>query len=278
MTEQQQQQPESHLWSLHAASGDAAPEESSPRGRFTSKWSNKLMFQALGMKCSLLSQQFPYQEVTLKRSWLQEEPWRNTRWKWKQHFPSLTRSPISLLFPSLLPNHSGILSVRARTKGRQCCLCLWGRSVFHSGPADVGRQQKECSRQVGSYNGPEIKLPKARLSAGSHSKIASLEASSSSQPSTLCKHNPDFFRICSLCLLAAGSQAAARSPARVPCGSWMWWSYSWHHHGAQLPQTHPLHLSRNKEAKEAGRFEHLWCVNPFAITNSSHNSQDIPHI
>ena len=37
MTEQQQQQPESHLWSLHAASGDAAPEESSPRGRFTSK-------------------------------------------------------------------------------------------------------------------------------------------------------------------------------------------------------------------------------------------------
>ena len=119
MTEQQQQQPESHLWSLHAASGDAAPEESSPRGRFTSKWSNKLMFQALGMKCSLLSQQFPYQEVTLKRSWLQEEPRRNTRWKCKQHFPSLTRSPISLLFPSLLPNHSGILSVRARTKGRQ---------------------------------------------------------------------------------------------------------------------------------------------------------------
>ena len=37
MTEQQQQQPESHLWSLHAASGNAAPEESSPRGRFMSK-------------------------------------------------------------------------------------------------------------------------------------------------------------------------------------------------------------------------------------------------
>ena len=89
-------------------------------------------------------------------------------------------------------------------------------------PGRWGETAEGMQQTGGDYNGPEIKLPKARLSAGSHSKIASLEAASSSQPSALCKYNPDFFRICSLCLLAAGSQAAARSPARVPCGSWMW--------------------------------------------------------
>ena len=51
-TEQPQQQPESHLWGLHSASADAAPEESSPGGRFTRKRSNKA--DVLILRCEVL--------------------------------------------------------------------------------------------------------------------------------------------------------------------------------------------------------------------------------
>lgn len=118
---------------------------------------------------------------------------------------------------------------------------------------------------------------KACLSAGSHLKIASSEALSSFELSIPCKHNLDFFNIGNLFF---GSRKPGCCSLTHPSSlqqldvAWIFPVTTMEH--SPTNQTLCILAREQSGRKEAGGFEHVFHAGPFAWTNFSDESQDIP--